>query len=79
MRIMIIYLSALILQFSSCQSVNRDISDEVIEVPDSEEHFGEESIESQRAKRGIAKSCRYTNVPWSDCDPNTWMRTKVVK
>ena len=66
---MIIYLSALILQFSSCQSVNRDISDEVIEVPDSEEHFGEESIESQR----------YTYVPWSDCDPNTWMRTKVVK
>ena len=23
-------------------------------------------------------ACRYTNVPWGDCDPNSWMRTKTV-
>ena len=24
-------------------------------------------------------ACRYNNVPWSDCDPKTWMRTKTVQ
>lgn len=28
---------------------------------------------------GLASSCRYTNVPWSDCDPLTWLRTKIVE
>jgi len=28
---------------------------------------------------GLASSCRYTNVPWSDCDPLTWLRTKIVQ
>ena len=23
-------------------------------------------------------ACRYTNVAWSDCDLDTWMRKKVV-
>ena len=47
-----------------------------------------------RTKRGVAKgsptkkgrsvhplysACRYNNVPWSDCDPQTWMRTKTVQ
>ena len=28
---------------------------------------------------GVASSCRYSNVPWSDCDPLTWLRTKSVE
>ena len=28
---------------------------------------------------GVASSCRYSNVPWSDCDPLTWLRTKTVE
>lgn len=27
----------------------------------------------------IFTACRYNNVPWSDCDPQTWMRTKTVQ
>ena len=27
---------------------------------------------------GMVSSCRYSNVPWSDCDPLTWLRTKTV-
>ena len=28
---------------------------------------------------GVASSCRYSNVPWSDCDPLSWLRTKTVE
>ena len=28
---------------------------------------------------GVASSCRYSNVPWSECDPLTWLRTKTVE
>ena len=44
------------------------------------------SGEAQRSWRhrddlrlGVASSCRYSNVPWSDCDPLSWLRTKTVE
>ena len=56
-------------------------------------HPDESESGSLRIKRGVAKgsltnksrpdtlftACRYKEVPWSDCDPQTLMRRKTVQ